>query len=82
VSISERLLRISRLCPMPAVFNSTIRDDIVQLVHGNITKNRSKLMEFSVKLVTNSAESWVASRAIACILRIGVQAPKDQGCFR
>ena len=58
--------------PMPAVFTAPIRDDIVQFVHANMSKNRRQAHGVFYKAgMQHSAESWGTGRAVARIPRIG-----------
>lgn len=58
-------------CPMPHVFSTPIRDDIVEFVHTNI--NRNKIQGHAVEYLAgmkHSAESWGTGRAVARIPRV------------
>jgi len=58
--------------PMPAVFTAPIRDDCVQFVHANMSKNRRQAHGvFWMAGHQHSAESWGTGRAVARIPRIG-----------
>ncbi len=58
--------------PMPAVFTAPIRNDIVQFVHTNLSKNRRQAHGVFFKAGhQHSAESWGTGRAVARIPRIG-----------
>jgi large subunit ribosomal protein L4e len=58
--------------PMPAVFTAPIRNDIVQFVHMNMSKNRRQAHGVFWKAgMQHSAESWGTGRAVARIPRIG-----------
>merc|ERR1712127_1109951 len=57
---------------MPAVFTAPIRDDTVQFVHANMSKNRRQAHGvFHLAGHQHSAESWGTGRAVARIPRIG-----------
>jgi large subunit ribosomal protein L4e len=57
---------------MPAVFTAPIRDDTVQFVHANMSKNRRQAHGvFWMAGHQHSAESWGTGRAVARIPRIG-----------
>jgi large subunit ribosomal protein L4e len=57
---------------MPAVFTAPIRNDIVQFVHMNMSKNRRQAHGVFWKAgMQHSAESWGTGRAVARIPRIG-----------
>lgn len=57
---------------MPAVFTAPIRDDCVQFVHSNMSKNRRQAHAvFWLAGHQHSAESWGTGRAVARIPRIG-----------
>ncbi|RDA86607.1 hypothetical protein CP532_5990 [Ophiocordyceps camponoti-leonardi (nom. inval.)] len=57
--------------PMPAVFTSPIRPDIVQKVHTGMAKNRRQPYAVSEKAGhQTSAESWGTGRAVARIPRV------------
>lgn len=57
---------------MPAVFTAPIRDDTVQFVHANMSKNRRQAHGvFWLQGHQHSAESWGTGRAVARIPRIG-----------
>ncbi len=56
---------------MPAVFTAPIRNDIVQFVHTNMSKNRRQAHGVYKKAGhQHSAESWGTGRAVARIPRI------------
>ncbi|KAL4758992.1 60S ribosomal protein uL4 [Aspergillus foveolatus] len=58
-------------CPLPAVFNSPIRPDIVQQVHTGMAKNKRQPYAVSEKAgEQTSAESWGTGRAVARIPRV------------
>ena len=58
--------------PMPAVFTAPIRNDIVEFVHANLSKNRRQAHGVFYKQGhQHSAESWGTGRAVARIPRIG-----------
>jgi large subunit ribosomal protein L4e len=58
--------------PMPLVFSSPIRVDIVQFVHSNMNKNKRQAYAVNVKAGhQTSAESWGTGRAVARIPRVG-----------
>ncbi|KZZ90991.1 Ribosomal protein L4 domain protein [Ascosphaera apis ARSEF 7405] len=57
--------------PLPAVFSSPIRADIVQSVHSGIAKNKRQPYAVSEKAgEQTSAESWGTGRAVARIPRV------------
>ncbi|KAL1997214.1 hypothetical protein VTN49DRAFT_7361 [Thermomyces lanuginosus] len=57
--------------PLPAVFSSPIRPDIVQKVHTGIAKNKRQPYAVSEKAgEQTSAESWGTGRAVARIPRV------------
>lgn len=57
---------------LPAVFRSSIRQDIVSFVHTNIAKNRRQAHGVDNKAgMKHSAESWGTGRAVARIPRVG-----------
>ncbi|CAG9943299.1 unnamed protein product [Clonostachys rosea f. rosea IK726] len=57
--------------PIPAVFSSPIRPDIVQQVHTGIAKNKRQPYSVSEKAGhQTSAESWGTGRAVARIPRV------------
>jgi len=57
--------------PLPAVFKSPIRPDIVQTVHTGMAKNRRQAYAVSEKAGhQTSAESWGTGRAVARIPRV------------
>jgi len=67
----EHVKPVYRTTPLPAVFSSPIRLDIVQFVHTNMAKNRRQAYA-----VANwaghqtAAESWGTGRAVARIPRV------------
>jgi large subunit ribosomal protein L4e len=57
--------------PMPAVFTTPIRNDIVHYVHSRLAKNRRQGHAVFTKAgMEHSAESWGTGRAVARIPRI------------
>lgn len=57
--------------PLPAVFKSPIRPDIVNFVHTNMAKNKRQPYAVSRKAGhQTSAESWGTGRAVARIPRV------------
>jgi len=57
--------------PLPGVFTSPIRLDIVQMVHLNISKNTRQAHAVNDKAgMKHSAESWGTGRAVARIPRV------------
>ncbi|KAI1614766.1 60S ribosomal protein L4-B [Exophiala viscosa] len=57
--------------PLPAVFSSPIRPDIVQAVHTGMAKNKRQPYAVSEKAgEQTSAESWGTGRAVARIPRV------------
>lgn len=57
--------------PLPNVFRSPIRPDIVQIVHTGMAKNRRQAYAVSEKAGhQTSAESWGTGRAVARIPRV------------
>jgi large subunit ribosomal protein L4e len=63
---------VASATPLPAVFTAPIRDDIVQFVHANMSKNRRQAHGVFWKAgMQHSAESWGTGRAVARIPRIG-----------
>merc|ERR1712000_583423 len=57
--------------PLPAVFSSPIRPDIVQTVHTGMAKNKRQPYAVSEKAgEQTSAESWGTGRAVARIPRV------------
>jgi large subunit ribosomal protein L4e len=57
--------------PLPGVFNTPIRQDIVQFVHANLAKNRRQAHGVDPKAgMKHSAESWGTGRAVARIPRV------------
>ncbi|EGX53034.1 hypothetical protein TWF173_009587 [Orbilia oligospora] len=57
--------------PLPDVFKSPIRSDIVQTVHAGMAKNKRQAYAVSVKAGhQTSAESWGTGRAVARIPRV------------
>jgi large subunit ribosomal protein L4e len=58
--------------PLPAVFTSPIRTDVVQFVHTNVAKNkRQAYARASNAGEQTSAESWGTGRAVSRIPRVG-----------
>lgn len=58
--------------PLPDVFTSPIRPDLVQFVHTNMNKNHRQAYAVSIKAGKNvSASSWGTGRAVARIPRVG-----------
>jgi len=58
--------------PLPEVFTSPIRPDIVQFVHTNMAKNSRQAYAVSIKAGKQvSAKSWGTGRAVARIPRVG-----------
>ncbi|CAD8120258.1 unnamed protein product [Paramecium sonneborni] len=57
--------------PLPAVFQTPIRPDIVSFVHTNIAKNRRQAHAVNPQAgMQHSAESWGTGRAVARIPRV------------
>lgn len=57
--------------PLPAVFTTPIRLDIVQFVHANLSKNTRQAHGVDPKAgMKHSAESWGTGRAVARIPRV------------
>ncbi|KAF3932669.1 hypothetical protein ABW19_dt0202100 [Dactylella cylindrospora] len=57
--------------PLPDIFKSPIRSDIVQTVHAGVAKNKRQSYAVSVKAGhQTSAESWGTGRAVARIPRV------------
>ncbi|KAI9325115.1 ribosomal protein L4 domain-containing protein [Zopfochytrium polystomum] len=57
--------------PLPAVFTTPIRSDVVNFVHTNMAKNKRQPYAVSVKAGhQTSAESWGTGRAVARIPRV------------
>merc|ERR1711990_108429 len=57
--------------PMPAVFSTPIRNDIVHYIHSRLAKNRRQGHAVFYKAgAEHSAESWGTGRAVARIPRI------------
>ncbi|KAH0548606.1 hypothetical protein GP486_007850 [Trichoglossum hirsutum] len=62
---------IGQTHPLPAVFKSPIRPDIVQTVHTGMAKNKRQAYAVSEKAGhQTSAESWGTGRAVARIPRV------------
>jgi len=58
--------------PLPSVFTSAIRPDIVQFVHTNMAKNSRQAYAVSTRAGKDvSASSWGTGRAVARIPRVG-----------
>jgi len=58
--------------PLPTVFTSPIRPDIVQFVHTNMSKNKRQAYAVSTTAGKQvSASSWGTGRAVARIPRVG-----------
>jgi len=58
--------------PLPTVFTSPIRPDIVQFVHTNMAKNKRQAYAVSTRAGKEvSASSWGTGRAVARIPRVG-----------
>jgi len=58
--------------PLPTVFTSPIRPDIVQFVHTNMAKNKRQAHAVSIYAGKQvSASSWGTGRAVARIPRVG-----------
>lgn len=69
---------------MPAVFTSPIRNDIVELVHTNMRKNRRQAYAVGrLSGMQSSAESWGTGRAVSRIPRVpgGGTHRSGQGAF-
>ncbi|KAG8529980.1 uncharacterized protein KY384_005462 [Bacidia gigantensis] len=63
--------RLKETIPLPAVFRSPIRPDIVQTVHSGMAKNKRQPYAVSEKAGhQTSAESWGTGRAVARIPRV------------
>ncbi|KAF0988478.1 hypothetical protein HZS_1628 [Henneguya salminicola] len=64
-------IKVSKQIPLPDVFNAPIRDDLVNFVHNQVSKNRRQPYAVS-KLagVQCSAASWGTGRAVARIPRV------------
>lgn len=72
VSVYSKDSAVVSQVPMPAVFTAPIRDDTVQFVHANMSKNRRQAHGvFWLQGHQHSAESWGTGRAVARIPRIG-----------
>ena len=72
VSVYSNAKAVVGQVPMPAVFTAPIRDDTVQFVHSNMSKNRRQAQGvFWQAGHQHSAESWGTGRAVARIPRIG-----------
>ncbi len=72
VSVYSKDSAVVGQIPMPAVFTAPIRDDTVQFVHANMSKNRRQAHGvFWLQGHQHSAESWGTGRAVARIPRIG-----------
>lgn len=71
-------------CPLPAVFVSPVRPDVVQFVHTNMNKNHRQAYAVS-RLAGHqcSASSWGTGRAVARIPRVngGGTSRSGQGAF-
>jgi large subunit ribosomal protein L4e len=69
---SKDSAKVTEQVAMPAVFTAPIRDDTVQFVHANMSKNRRQAHGvFHLAGHQHSAESWGTGRAVARIPRIG-----------
>ena len=63
--------KIAGTVPLPAVFTSPIRNDIVQFVHTNMAKNSRQAYAVNrLSGMKHSAESWGTGRAVARIPRV------------
>lgn len=72
VSVYSQEAKVVGSVHMPAVFTAPIRDDTVQFVHANMSKNRRQAHGvFWLQGHQHSAESWGTGRAVARIPRIG-----------
>jgi large subunit ribosomal protein L4e len=72
VSVYSKESAVVSQVPMPDVFSAPIRDDCVQFVHANMSKNRRQAHGvFWMQGHQHSAESWGTGRAVARIPRIG-----------
>jgi len=72
VSVYSQEAKVVSSVHMPAVFTAPIRDDTVQFVHANMSKNRRQAHGvFWLQGHQHSAESWGTGRAVARIPRIG-----------
>jgi large subunit ribosomal protein L4e len=61
----------ARRIPLPTVFSTPIRQDIVQFVHANLSKNSRQPHGVDPKAgMKHSAESWGTGRAVARIPRV------------
>ena len=61
----------ARRIPLPAVFTTPIRQDIVHFVHSNLSKNTRQAHGVDPKAgMKHSAESWGTGRAVARIPRV------------
>ena len=68
---SDNAKEIVDSAPMPGVFTTPIRNDIVQFVHTQLAKNRRQGHAVFYKAgAEHSAESWGTGRAVARIPRI------------
>jgi len=68
---SDNAKEIVDSAPMPAVFNTPIRNDIISFVHTQLAKNRRQGHAVFYKAgAEHSAESWGTGRAVARIPRI------------
>lgn len=57
--------------PLPAVFTSPIRPDVVQFVHSCMAKNKRQAYAVNVNAgKQHSAESWGTGRAVSRIPRV------------
>ena len=68
---SDSAKELDKGVPMPAVFTTPIRNDLVQFVHMRLAKNRRQGHAVFYKAgAEHSAESWGTGRAVARIPRI------------
>ena len=64
--------KVSTSVPLPFVFNSAVRADVVRFVHNNMIKNtRQAHSVYKHAGEQTSAESWGTGRAVARIPRVG-----------
>jgi len=69
---SSNALEVSENIPLPAVFTSPIRLDVVQFVHDNLARNRRQAHGvFWLAGHESSSEAWGTGRAVARIPRVG-----------
>jgi large subunit ribosomal protein L4e len=71
VSVYKSATETPSVVPMPGVFDSPIRNDLVHFVHSELSKNRRQGKGVFHKAgQEHSAESWGTGRAVARIPRI------------